>query len=109
MAIQQEDITSGSINITKVGSFSITTTVLYLQGNVSGTAYALGTSSSMSTSAPLQIKESGNASATGWAEEQDFSFYNVSYTSVIPWFDVAPGIVTPTTASATFVGRAAAI
>lgn len=99
MAIQQQDITTGAISMTKVGNFTITTTVLYLQGNVSATAYSIGSSTALSTNAPLQIKESGSDS-NGWAEEQDITLYNVAFTTTIPWLDVSPGVVTPTTGTA---------
>ncbi len=100
--IRNADITDGSISFTKVGNLIITTTVQYLQsGNSAVTQYALGLSTAFTTSAPLQIKESGNTSTTGWSEEQDISIYGVSLTTVIPWFDGSPGAVVPTTGTGT--------
>lgn len=96
--IRQEDITDGSIALTKVTTISFTTTSVYVQGNVTSSAYQIGVSSGFAATQPLSIKELGTDNQ-GWAEEEDFTVYNVGYTTVIPWFGTAGGIVVPTTAT----------
>ncbi len=100
--VRNSDILPGAISFTRVGNMVLTTTVVYLQaGNSAVTQYSLGMSTAWAPSDPLQIKESGNASTTGWAEEQDISLYNCAFTTVIPWFDGSSGVVVPTTAATT--------
>ncbi len=101
--IMQQDITPGAISLTTLANFTITTTSTFLQGNVSVTSYTLGTSTALAVSDPLQIHDGLNTSVTGWSEEQDLTIYNAACTTVMPWFDGSPGVVTPTTAVGTIV------
>ncbi len=83
MAIQQEDITSGAISATRSSNFAVTQTVTYAQSNLTKSLYAIGTVAGMATSDPIAIKDFGTNSATGWADEQDWTIYNQSFTTSI--------------------------
>lgn len=82
--IRQEDITNGTIALTKVSSFSITTTVSYFNSFVTANQGTLEVSTGFAATQPLQIKVSGNDNQ-GWEEEQDWTLYSVTYSPLIPY------------------------
>jgi len=82
--IVQDDIYNFSISFSRYATITITTTSSEFSGNVIASPYALGLSTAMTANQPLAIKEFGNLSVTNWSEEQDWSLYNVSYTTIIP-------------------------
>jgi len=83
--IRQADIYPNAISATKASSYAITSSVFTAQGNLTKTAYAIGTVGGMASSDPISIKEyDGFGANFGWADEQDWTVYNQSFTTVIP-------------------------
>jgi len=98
--IRQADIYPGSISLTKGNNFAITGTVTYAQSNLTKTSYAIGTVGGMASTDPIAIKEWDTTnSPNGWSDEQDWTAYNQSFTTVIPVTTVAGGIASPTTSA----------
>lgn len=98
--IRQADIYPTSVSLTKGNNFAITVTVTYAQSNLTKTSYAIGTVGGMASTDPIAIKEWNTTnSADGWSDEQDWTAYNQSFTTVIPVTTVANSVVTPTTST----------
>ncbi len=97
--IRQADIYPGSVSFTKAANFSVTIGVSYVQSNLTATAYSLGTVSGMASTDPIAIKDFGTSSITTWADEQDWTVYNKSFTTTIPVSNVAGGVAIYTTST----------
>jgi hypothetical protein len=97
--IQQSDITNNSISFSIYETISFTTTITEFNGNVSATSMGIGMSTAMTADQPLAVKESGTGN-TGWTEPQDWTVYDISITTTIPWANVSTGAMVSGTATA---------